>query len=154
MLEELQIRCPSCSAILSIRNSRLEESKHIECPSCHKHLAVDFRESAKPTLEKVPYKLAYGEAEYQLREGKNTIGCKSPSSKADIQIATGDPLLMREHAIIYVFLLKDDSYKHVISSLTEEQPACINGEQLHDGDEMVLSKGDEIGLGECVLLVK
>ncbi|MBR1400600.1 MAG: FHA domain-containing protein [Prevotella sp.] len=154
MLEELQIRCPSCSAILSIRNSRHEETKHIECPNCHKHLAVDFRESTKPTLEKTPYKLAYGEAEYQLREGKNTIGCKSPSSKADIQIATGDPLLTFEHAIINVFLLKDGSYKHVISSLTEKHPAYINGELLHNGDEVVLCKGDEIDLGESVLLVK
>lgn len=47
-MEELLIKCPSCSVVLEVRNSKNEAVKRITCPNCKKQLAVTFREEPKP----------------------------------------------------------------------------------------------------------
>lgn len=151
-MEELRIKCPSCGLILEVRNSKDEAVKRIICPKCKKHLAITFREEApKPLL---PGALHFGEAVYQLKEGRNIIGRKHPSSHADIQIATGDLTLSFEHAVVSVVRIGNDECKCILKMEAGSNSVSVNDELLLTDDELVLSDNDQIQLGDSILTYK
>lgn len=151
-MEELRIKCPSCGIVLDVRNSKNEDVKRIVCPNCHKHLAVTFHESSSSHPSQGV--LYYGAAAYPLKEGIQVIGLKDPASKADIQIATGDPSLMKEHAVLKVVPLHNGGYKYIVSSVGKNVPVFVNNLPLQEDDEVVLNIGDELKLGDTVLDLK
>ena len=149
-MEELRIKCPSCGAILDVRNSKDEDVKRIVCPNCHKHLAVTFRE---PQARLSVGMLCYGKASYPLKEGVQTIGLKDPSSTADIQIATGDATLQMAHAQLRVVTLTDGSFKYIVTPCADA-PVLVNSQSLQEGDEVMLNMGDTLCIGDTELILK
>lgn len=152
-MEELRIQCPSCGIVLDVRNSKNEDVKRITCPHCRKHLAITFHEPSQQEKEPVRT-LYYGEAAYSLKEGDNTIGKKDPSSTAGIQIATGDSTMCLSHACVKVVRLSNGKYKYVVFPLHQEFPVLIGKHPLSEGDEVVLELGEELQLGETVLILR
>lgn len=128
-METLRIKCPSCGVILEVKNSKQESVKKISCPNCHKRLAVTFGDIpiSNQTPVNQPIGTLYeGTESFQLSEGANPI-----------------PYISGQLAEIKVIRLVDGSCKHVLRTLSAEQPICINGKIQQQGDEIVLSSGDE-----------
>lgn len=128
-METLRIKCPSCGVILEVKNSRQESVKKITCPKCHKRLAVTFGDipTPKPTSVYQPIGTLYeGTESFLLSEGSNPI-----------------PNVSGQLAEIKVVRLVDGSCKHVLRTLSEEQPINVNGQIQQQGDEIVLASGDE-----------
>lgn len=131
-METLRIKCPSCGAILEVKNSKQESVKKIVCPNCHKRLAVTFGEmpAQKPAPEYQPIgKLYEGTISYPLSEGVNAI-----------------PNVSGQQAEIKVIHLADGTCKHILRILSSEQSVLINGQSQQEGDEIVLSPGDDFEL--------
>lgn len=128
-METLRIKCPSCGVILEVKNSKQETVKKISCPNCNKRLAVTFGNlpTPKPTPAFRPIGRLYeGTTSFPLSEGANPI-----------------PNVSGQLAEIRVVRLMDGSCKHVLRILSVEQPVNVNGQIQHQGDEIVLSSGDE-----------
>ena len=135
MLEQLRIQCPSCGIVLDVRNSKHEAIKRITCPNCHKQLAVDFQEEEKPEIPLKPLEaLYYGEMRIDLQEGTNQI-----------------PLPACDALEIKVVRLKDGNSKCLVHALNDEPAVLVNDEALGKEDEVALSIGDEIKIGETIL---
>lgn len=135
MLEQLRIQCPSCGIVLDVRNSKHEAIKRITCPNCHKQLAVDFQEEEKPEIPLKPLEsLYYGEMRIDLQEGTNQI-----------------PLPACDALEIKVVRLKDGNSKCLVHALNDEPAVLVNEEALGKEDEVALSIGDEIKIGETIL---
>ena len=152
-MEELRIKCPSCGIILDVRNSKEEDVKRIVCPNCKKHLAVTFHEPPALTRQSIAM-LYFGDAAYRLKEGEQTIGRKDPLSEANIQIATGDATLQMVHAQLKVVSLNDGSYKYIVTPCSQDTSVFVNQLLLEKDDEVMLNIGDELRLGDTVLLLK
>ena len=149
-MEELRIKCPSCSIILDVRNSKNETVKQIVCPNCKKNLAITFREEQETPISIGMFH--YGDAAYSLKEGLNIIGRKHPESQADIQIATGDLDMELEHASINVVRLKNGTCKTIIKKSSSKAFVLVGTQELQDDDELVFSKGDKIQMGDTIII--
>lgn len=134
MIEELRIQCPSCGIVLDVRNSKQEAVKRIACPNCHKQLAVDFREEEPAPAPKPLEPLYYGAMRIDLHEGVNQI-----------------PLPGNEFVEIKVVRLKDGNSKCIVRSLSAEHPVYVNDELLSPDDEVALSVGDRLRVGDTAL---
>ena len=91
---------------------------------------------------------------HQLKEGFNTVGRKSGTSKAGFQIDTGSRRGMsREHIAVEVVKEKFKGYVHYISLCKESvNPTTINGQKIKYGvDRMILNHGDIIRLPDAEL---
>ncbi len=98
--------------------------------------------------------LFFGTAAYQLKEGGQTIGRKDPQSEANIQIATGDATLQIMHAQLKVVTLNDGSYKYIVTPYSHDTSVFVNQLLLEEDDEVMLNIGEELRLGDTVLLLK
>jgi phage FluMu protein Com len=135
MLESLRIKCPSCGIALEIRNSKNEAVKRINCPRCKKLLAINFEEEVAPQKSASPLGLLYyGMMCLKLQEGVNPL-----------------PLEGSEHIEVRGVRLTDGSSKCIVKALTAEEQVMVNGQPLMKDDEVVLSTGDEMQLGDAVL---
>lgn len=135
MLESLRIKCPSCGIALEIRNSKNEAVKRINCPKCKKLLAINFEEEVAPQKSASPLGLLYyGMMCLKLQEGVNPL-----------------PLEDSEHIEVRGVRLTDGSSKCIVKALTAEKQVKVNGQPLMKDDEVVLSTGDEVQLGDAVL---
>lgn len=135
MLDQLRIQCPSCGIILDVRNSKHEALKQIVCPNCKKQLAVNFEEELEPLAPPQPIEpLYYGEMCIDLKEGVNKIALPE-SDKAEIKVAR----------------LKDGSTKCLIRPLSDDIPVKVNGQQLQEDEQVALSKGDYLEIGNTRL---
>lgn len=136
MLEQLRIKCPSCGIILDVRNSKHEAVKRITCPNCKKTLAVDFQEEEKPVASSKPLEsLYYGEMRIALQEGINQISLPG-----------------FDHVELKVARLKDGNSKCLVSVIKEGKPVLVNGEPLEKDDQIALAVGDNLKVGENVLI--
>ena len=137
MLESLRIKCPSCGIILDVRNSKNEAVKQIICPHCKRQLAVDFEEDEpqQDNSPRIPLGTFYcGVMCLQLQEGVNQL-----------------PLEGSQHIEVRCHRLADGSSKCIVKALTASYPIKVNGQQLVKDDEVVLSIGDEVQLGNATL---
>lgn len=134
MLEQLRIQCPSCGIILDVRNSKHEAVKRITCPHCQKQLAVDFRDEVPQAPAKPLGTLYYGEMRIDLQEGVNQI-----------------PLPACDALEIKAVRLNDGNSKCLVRVLNDQQPVLLNGEPLGKDDEVALSIGDELRIGNTIL---
>ena len=135
-MENLKIKCPSCGIILEVTNSRNEAVKRIVCPYCKKTLAITFHDEEKPKqktdMVALPA-LFYGQMRIALQEGLNQI-----------------PLPETEDLIIKVARLKDGNCKCLVST-KRENAIRLNDEYLLLNDEVALSDGDLLRIGNTVL---
>lgn len=135
MLESLRIKCPSCGIALEIRNSKNEAVKRINCPKCKKLLAINFEEEVGSQKSASPLGLLYcGMMCLKLQEGVNPL-----------------PLEGSEHIEVRGVRLTDGSSKCIVKALTAEKQVKVNGQPLMKDDEVVLSVGDDVQLGDAVL---
>lgn len=135
MLDQLRIQCPSCGIILDVRNSKHEALKQIVCPNCKKQLAVNFEEELKPLAPPQPIEpLYYGEMRIDLQEGVNKIAFPD-SDKVEIKVVR----------------LKDGKSKCLVRPLSDAIPVKVNGQQLQEDEQVVLSKGDYLEIGKTGL---
>lgn len=135
MLDQLRIQCPSCGIILDVRNSKHEALKQIVCPNCKKQLAVNFEEELKPLAPLQPIEpLYYGEMRIDLQEGVNKIAFPD-SDKVEIKVVR----------------LKDGKSKCLVRPLSDAIPVKVNGQQLQEDEQVVLSKGDYLEIGKTGL---
>ena len=178
MVQDLQVKCPHCQAVLSVKNSRNETFKEFECPSCHSSLRVKFP-AAPPSQEEgrtiiggkrqqldpdrtcinrsdkgARYFLDCNGRAYELKEGLNTIGRKASMSHATIQIATDSMRMSRNHSRIELKRLSDGSMKIYISNWQNRNPTYVNGIELKPGDIMNLQEGYELKMGDNILRIK
>lgn len=123
-METLRIKCPSCSIVLEVRNSKNEKVKKITCPNCQKQLAITFGDIAVPVGS-----LYEGTTRYQLNEGANAIP-DIPSGIVELRVVR----------------LKDGTPKHILRALTGEKKVTVNGQSMMQDDEVVLHQGDDLNI--------
>ena len=134
MLELLRIQCPSCGIFLEVRNSKHEAVKKITCPNCQKRLAIDFQEK-EPVAPPKPLEQLYdNENAFRLQEGINRL-----------------PIPELKNVELKVVRLSDGNSKCLVRVLNDDLPVSLNGEPLEKGDEVSLTIGDELKVGERVL---
>lgn len=153
MMETKRIKCPHCSVVLDVSNSKGEDIKHFLCPKCSASLAVSFVSCetvlhCAPTSLSMPALLYHGKT-YRLAMGENIIGRKSPNSMANAQLETGEGKTMsRSHAIVHVVALSDGGHKSILSECEHVlNGTLVNGERLKSGDRIILHDGDTIKMG-------
>lgn len=181
MDEIIQIKCPFCGSILSVKNMPGIESKSVTCPICrHKYPFTQFKrmasapdehyhpggdedtdygdDSTTTDMSKMNYTIGRviiigSGIEYRLKPGRNVIGRKSPNSAADFQIDTDDRRLMsREHIVIEVKKVPAKGFVHYISLFKKKvNKTYIGNEPIEYGDCIVLSHGDIIKLPDAAL---
>ena len=164
----IKIRCPHCSAVLTVKNMPGIEEKRITCPVCK--TCVPFRGYERFTVSdetqyvsfsspddatqyaKTPLRVgklidvATGKA-YPLQLGINIVGRKATSSTADIQVQTADRHMSRQHAQIKVTGCAASQVVHTLSNAENKNPTTVNGRTLNSGDSIVLQHGDVIVFG-------
>ncbi|MFI3295392.1 MAG: FHA domain-containing protein [Rikenellaceae bacterium] len=157
--ESLRIKCPNCSAILTIKYIPAIESKSINCPVCkttNKYQAYrSLEEKAAPDKSKEQnqigqLQLLNTEFIYQLKEGLNVIGRKAKTSMANIQIDSSDRTMSRSHVIVDVCRFTNN-HLHYISNSNNTNPTFINGILIEAGDKMVLKGGEIIKMGNVLV---
>lgn len=159
------ITCPQCKAKLSVRFKRQESRSTLESPTFYpdnQHAPANNGEtllsggknikgktilvSSKTGISKNAY-LKVDNKEYPLNIGENIIGRKAPNSKATVQIDTDDHYMSRQHAKIIVTKMPDGKLRAVISNDHNKNISTIDGQDLLQGDEIVLNVGDIIVMG-------
>lgn len=174
-METLDVKCPWCSAVLRIKPAPGMESKNLTCPNCkHTSPFIQFKRVIPAEEESVtclpgpegnnlfPSKenLIIGRLiipltgiSYQLLPGKNIIGRKASTSKANFQIETEDNKRMsREHLIIEVKRIPSTGFTHLVSLDKERvNKTFINSTELLWGDTLILQHGDIIKLPDIDL---
>lgn len=182
-MSEIKIKCPSCGKILRVPDKPNIEKGVITCPICkEKHVVGNCeRFNPQPSAEETQYgnvrKTFGGDetligggdqtrigvsqsvgvgrlidnngTEYQLMAGVNTIGRKATTSNATLQIDTTDRYMSRSHAIIKV-----NAGMHIIRNHENKNPSYVNGKMMLGNDQLVLNDGDNIKLGNTVLIFR
>lgn len=88
---------------------------------------------------------------YQLQVGVNIIGRKASTSLATIQIETSDRYMSRQHAKIVVSKMPDGKLKAIISNDRNKNITTIDGQDLLQGEAIVLTDGDRIVMGKTTV---
>lgn len=200
-MQTKRIKCPNCSVILDVRNSKNETLKLITCPSCRAKLQVKFEPTQEPLIgvtimspsppnsndgatqlagstsdsgatqlagsgngatqlgsakhnpSDTP-RLLFGETVYELKEGRNIVGRKGTTSQATVQIETADRYMSRQHSLVTVTKLPDQSLKVVLSNYQNKNATLVDGQPIETGDEIRLTNGDTITMGKTTVTFK
>ena len=189
----IRIKCPWCSAVLSVKMQPGIESKSVNCPVCkQKSPFTQFRkvEAGGGSVVKKPESPAGGNVGdgqtqrsaapegdgttqlpewdnavdpfvevlstgeiFPLRMGRNIIGRRSSASHANIQIATGERMISREHLVIDVQASFSRGNKYIVSLAKEQVNSTYVGQNLLGyRDAILLNNGDIIRLpGDVVV---
>lgn len=106
-------------------------------------------DSADSVLSRMP-KLVCDGASYLLSEGVNIVGRQSQNSQANVQIATDDRYMSRNHSRFTVDL--SNGIKVTISNYENKNSTFVNDQELlHDKE---LTDGDEIKMGHTIVTFK
>lgn len=165
----ISIRCPHCHVGLKVDETKLPpDIRSFKCPKCKQSISVALlkaksseTDSAETTLLQQP-KMTTGsitaladddtrEQVFPLYEGRFIVGRKSNASKANIQIATEDKSMSREHIRIEVKKDAKGGYKHSLSDNNSKNHTLYNSSYLGKGEVIVLKDNDEIVIGRTVL---
>ena len=175
-MEKKNVKCPACGVVLEVKNTMNEAVKIITCPQCGASLRVRFQQQAanEPLdarthlagsgggyeTQLVMGKSTEGKAfivcegkQYELQEGRNIVGRKAKSSTADIQLDVDDLYMSRQNAMMNVY--KTSGVVTVTISCYKNKNSIIIGKkELLNGDELVLSNGDEFTMGATRMTMK
>lgn len=102
--------------------------------------------------EVTPGYLLYGGQKYPLGFGNNVIGRKATTSQATVQIATNDRYMSRQHLAIQVCKVSTDNVRVVVSNYHNKNASYVNGELLNEGDQLVLTEGSIIKMGNTTVV--
>lgn len=173
-----RIQCPQCGVVLDVKNSKNETAKQITCPSCNTVLQVKFTPQNEPIEAHTYYapktnneelgrtelaspqtihksaSLTHEGKTYPLEMGENIIGRKGQSSKASVQIDTDDRYMSRQHCRISVTSLPDGSLKAVLRDYKNKNMTSVDGQTLGPDDEIRLSDGNKITMGNTTVTFK
>ena len=96
--------------------------------------------------------LVYNNVRYPLSIGRNTIGRKSSTPQATVQIDTGgNNTMSRLHAVIETVRMGDMSIRAIISNGSNKNPTFVSGVLLNGADKLILKNGAEIKMGNIIL---
>jgi len=174
------VKCDSCGLTLDVPQKNNDPVRIIRCLNCSHQLRVEFGPQPEDSGETfygggkvnnrqsqtsdndgtvyAPQKnvskgmLKCGGGLYHLQSGKNVIGRKSSKSEADVQISTNDKHMSRTHAVIKMTRISDGSLKALISCCKDRLTTIVGGQSLAVGDEVVLTSGITLILGETSLI--
>ena len=99
-------------------------------------------------------RLVFEDQPYFLEEGQNIIGRKGNTSKADIQIATDDCYMSRQHCSITVTTLPDGTKKAVLSNYQNKNLTSVDSQEIEKGDAIRLINGNRITMGHTTVVFK
>ena len=96
--------------------------------------------------------LTYNNVRYPLAIGRNTIGRRSSTPQATVQIETnGNNTMSRFHAVIETVRMADMSIRAIISNGSNKNPTFVSGVLLNGSDKLILKNGAEIKMGNIIL---
>ena len=96
--------------------------------------------------------LVYNNVRYPLAIGRNTIGRRSSTPQATVQIETnGNNTMSRFHAVIETVRMADMSIRAIISNGSNKNPTFVSGVLLNGSDKLILKNGAEIKMGNIIL---
>lgn len=164
----IQIKCPWCSAVLSVKYQEGLETASVTCPVCkRKSPYSQFKPYSAPLEESTCYPAGIGRdvntsspapigrlfipsigSTYYLSEGLNIVGRSASASQATIGLNVGsNKRISREHIVINVTNIPGRGLVHSISLYKERvNQTSVNGEILTFGDNIILKHGDIINL--------
>ena len=179
MADKKIILCSGCRTRLEVINSKNEEVKHFRCPVCSKKLMLKFdvqpsapiddnrcdsqlvEEQGITSLPKADAPSGYqtcclecGGKRYPLAVGRNSVGRRSTSSLADVQIITTDQFMSRAHTIINVNRKANGNLLIDLSNDQNKNATLVNQVKLCPGDTVVLHNGDSIVMGRTKMTVR
>lgn len=176
-----KIKCPCCSAVLSVKKVPGIEEKSIKCPVCssltpfknYKDMSAQPKQQSEhteypgfnsPKREETQINMSqnftFGELKVlnssvpklRLKTGKIIIGRKANSSIADFQIPTETNRMSKEHIVIEVKKVPQKGIVHYISLYKERvNDTFLNEEKMIYGDCVILKNGDIIKLPDATL---
>jgi len=180
MAKSKLVKCDSCGLTIDVPQRGDEAFRLFRCPNCSHKLRADFdpqpedssgtiygggratnRQQKRPDSEGTVYAakknvrtcmLKCGGKTYSLHNGRNIIGRKASVSDTDVQIETADKHMSRQHATIKVTRVADGSMRTLISCNKDRLTTIVNGQSLAVGDEVVLTSGVSVVLGQTSLL--
>lgn len=162
MSKVVKIECPKCKQTLVVNYTDGLERKSILCPKCHtkskiQNCKFDMEEKEEETTissswyrpTKCVGALLYDNGKeievFHLIEGINTVGRKSDTTKASIQVCDNEKVISREHFKIDVVKTDNSIVEHRFSLIKSEvNETTLNGEIVYDEDVIVLNYDDII----------
>ncbi len=157
------ITCPQCKATLKVK---FKELNIMDAQTYYSGASKDgetkyggYKDNVETQLHKgtsnvkAVYLNVDGKS-YPLSIGTNIVGRKGSTSQATVQIETSDHYMSRQHAKIVVTRLPDGRLKAVISNDHNKNITTIDGQDLLQGDAIVLENGDRIVMGNTTVTFK
>lgn len=166
----ITLECPECKQTFTINADykNLYISINIDCPNCRKtNLGQYFRlvvegktDTAKAEPETKPRRTGLTILEnyideagtpgstgdfYEICKRSTSVGRKSASSTADIQIPS-NRYMSRRHIV-----LNNENDRYYLEWIADTNPPVINGKELSKETRIQLKDGDEIKLGQCTM---
>jgi len=173
-MEKKKIKCPKCGHVLILTyQAKSETVKHFNCPKCSAPLVFKISASVKNEPSSAPKKedesetiivgpskqggvfyLSLNGHKIKLADGQNSVGRKSPTSSATVQLDCGDQFMSRSHVLITV--VKDSlGNKYVtIQNHKNLNHTWVNGVQINQDDILKLSNGDRITMGKTTVVFR
>jgi hypothetical protein len=176
--EVKQITCPKCQAVLQVKFPPQQAPLEAETYYAPKKTVADNGATQlagvnngetqlaggsygatqlatpKEKAQSSSARLVFEDKPYFLEEGQNIIGRKGNTSKADIQIATDDRYMSRQHCSITVTTLPDGTKKAVLSNYQNKNLTTIDGQEIETGDAIRLVNGNRITMGHTTVVFK
>lgn len=171
---KLKIICPNCRSLLTIEDTPGIADKMLSCPICRfrakvsvyqqqslgngKHGGDDDDEPTQVNfgmMDRTIGSLFYGQKEFSLHKGSNTVGRKAKTGHAEVQICDSngevDCYMSRQHAVITI---KEggSGLEHHLQPTNPKNPIKVNGKLLQNADIVVLQWGDRLTFGHTDLL--
>lgn len=173
-MEIKRVQCPQCRTIFDVENKKGETQRLFACTKCKKWLRVRFsnpeenREEPVDAISVTPNKEGYtlypetkgivkgilsvNGKNYELQNGINTVGRKSPDSTATIQLEVSDIYMSRNHVIINCVNYGKPTFKAMISNDKNKNDTLINGIIIKKGEEYDLTNGCQIKMGNTLVV--
>ena len=173
-----QITCPKCKALLQVKfqpqpapleaetyyapkkpvadngATQLAGSNNGETQLAGGSYGATQLATPKEKTQSSRARLVFEDHPYFLEEGQNIIGRKGNTSKADVQIATDDRYMSRQHCSITVTSLPDGTTKAVLSNYQNKNLTSIDGQEIEKGDAIRLVNGNRIMMGHTTVVFK
>lgn len=153
--------CPRCRTIMAVPDALPKDAPIVVCPKCKARLRVQTDTGETVLAEgssdqKVIGSLICKGEKYRLAEGINTIGRKSSSSTATIQISTDDKSMSRVHAEIKVVRLENGRIKAVLRDIRDAdriklRPMYLADIKMYAEDQLDLENGDIFKMGDTLV---
>lgn len=156
-IEAKNVTCPVCKtkSPFSTFKRIVDKEENTEYPGKERTSYGDGYNNGEETI---PYGVALNftlgklvipslNLSFQLKPGRNIIGCKAATSSALFQIPCPSRRMSREHLVIEIKKIQGKGFVHYVSLYKERVNATfIGNNRLEYGDCVVLNHGDVIKL--------